>query len=163
MIFRMLMKPILVWAHQHEIRLHAYLDNWLLRHTNQTFLLSHLDTTVCLLTRLGLGVNPAKSHHLPARTFDFLGATLDTVQMTIAPTAQRTQDIIKAVSDIFQTPSFTARILSKCFGKTRSRIWFPTAAGWCGRSTGLVWTIGHRCKTPMRTFSQMPCYRTRPL
>ena len=116
MVFTMLMKPILSWTHQREIRLHAYLDDWLLRHVNQQTLLCHLSTTVRLLTRLGLGVNVPKSRLLPARLFDFLGATFDTESMTIRPTSQRVQATTAAVTTIFQSPTFTARELSTCIG-----------------------------------------------
>jgi len=120
MVFTMLMKPILAWTHQRGLCLHAYLDDWLLRQQNRAMLITHLTALIHLLTRLGLGVNPPKSRLLPAQQFDFLGASFDTVTMTITPTAQRTQALIAAVKDVYQAPSFTARNLAACIGKLDS-------------------------------------------
>ena len=120
MVFTMMMRPILAWAHQRSIRLHAYLDDWLLRQNHPATLLVHFKTVFQLLTRLGLGVNFPKSRLLPAQQFDFLGATFNTQTMMIAPTAQRILDLVAAVTNLYQVPHFTARTLAACIGKLDS-------------------------------------------
>ena len=105
-VFTRLMRPILTWTHRQGLQLHAYLDDWLLRHFAHSTLLSHLQMTITLLTRLGLQVNFPKSRLQPAQVFDSLGATFNTLTMTIAPTTLRVEALIASIQNLFNAPSF---------------------------------------------------------
>ena len=77
-------------------------------------------TVFRLLAQLGLEVNLPKSRIPPAQVFDFLGATFNTLSLTISPTVQRVSALTTTVTELYDSPSFTARVLSACIGKLDS-------------------------------------------
>ena len=59
-------------------------------------------STVNLFTKLGFYTHPNKSVFLPIQTLTFLGFILDSVKMTISPTPEKIDKIVKACRKMVQ-------------------------------------------------------------
>ena len=72
MEFTVVAKEVKLMALQKGIRIHQYLDDWLVRATSQTCL-QHTQTLVALCRELGWLVNEEKSELDPKQVFNFVG------------------------------------------------------------------------------------------
>ena len=68
----MVVKEVKLMAQNEGIRIHQYLDNWLVRATSQTFL-HYTQTLVALFHELGWIINMEKSELEPKQIFHFVG------------------------------------------------------------------------------------------
>ena len=115
-VFTSLMKPILAWCHRRECRLHAYLDDWLVRHDSPTVLLDHARLVCRLLFRLGLQVNVPKSRLVPSQVFEFLGALFDLRVPSVRPSDLRVRSVSSSVRSLASAALITARELARTIG-----------------------------------------------
>ena len=77
-VFTKILKPILAYAHLHRVKLHMYLDDWLLN--PGTLQEAHKQTSWLrsLCQKLGLVINLGKSDLIPSQVSTYLGIELDT-------------------------------------------------------------------------------------
>ena len=77
-VFTKILKPVLAYAHLHRVKLHMYLDDWLLN--PGTLQEAHEQTSWLrsLCQKLGLVINLEKSELIPSQVSTYLGIELDT-------------------------------------------------------------------------------------
>ena len=79
----------LLWPLNGGIRIHQYLDDWLLRAPCPETCLLYTRTLLDLCHRLGWVVNMTKSELVPQRVFNFVGYRFDLSQGLVKPTQER--------------------------------------------------------------------------
>ena len=87
--FTKVVKEVKLMAQARGIRIHQYLDDWLLRAPCQEMCLRHTQTLLDLCRSLGWVVNMGKSELVPQQTFDFIGYHFDLSQGLVKPTQER--------------------------------------------------------------------------
>ena len=73
----MVAKEVKLMALQKGIRIHQYLDDWLVIATSHQICLQHTLTLVALCRELGWLVNQEKSELDPKQVFNFIGYQFD--------------------------------------------------------------------------------------
>ena len=73
MEFTVVAKEVKLMALQRGIRIHPYLDDWLVRARSHQTCLPHTQTLVALCRELGCLVNKEKSEQDPKQVFNFVG------------------------------------------------------------------------------------------
>ena len=76
-------------AFQKGIRIHQYLDDWLVRASTHHTCLQHTQTLVTLCQELGWLVNKEKSELVPKQVFNFVGYQFDLKEGKVRPTEER--------------------------------------------------------------------------
>ena len=87
--FTKVVKEVKLMAQAQGIRIHQYLDDWLLRAPCQEMCLRHTQTLLDLCRSLGWVVNMEKSELVPQQAFDFVGYHFDLSQGLVKPTQDR--------------------------------------------------------------------------
>ena len=91
-------------AQNKGIRIHQYLDNWLVRATSFQTCLQHTQTLVALCQKLGWVVNMEKSEMEPKQIFDFVGYQFDLREGKVRSTFEQWQAFSLKVQGFFDTP-----------------------------------------------------------
>ena len=99
MEFTVVAKEVKLIALQRGIRIHQYLDYWLLRATPHQTCLQHTHTLVALCRELGWLENKEKSELDPKQVFNFVGYQFDLKEGKVRPTP----DCWQALTDKIQT------------------------------------------------------------
>ena len=88
-VFTKILKPVLAYAHLHRVKLHMYLDDWLLN--PGTLQEAHEQTSWLrsLCQKLGLVINLEKSELIPSQVSTYLGIELDTSVGLARPSLKR--------------------------------------------------------------------------
>ena len=73
MEFTVVTKEVKLMALQRGIRIHQYLDDWLMRASTHDTCLQHIQTLITLCQELGWLVNKKKSELVPKQVFNFVG------------------------------------------------------------------------------------------
>ena len=89
--FTVVAKEVKRMALQRGIRIHQYLDDWLVRATSHQTCLPHTQTLVALCQNLGWLVNKEKSELEPKQVFNFVGYQFDLREGKVRPTPERWQ------------------------------------------------------------------------
>ena len=76
---------------QRGIRIHQYLDDWLMRATSHQTCLQHTQTLVALCRELGWLVNKEKSELDPKQVFNFVGYQFDLAEGKVRLTPEHWQ------------------------------------------------------------------------
>ena len=100
MEFTVLAKEVKLMAIHRGIRIHQYLDDWLVRARSQHICLQHTQILVKMCQDLGWLVNLEKSELEPKQVFDFVGYQFDLRSGRVRPTPdwwQSLQDKIQAL------------------------------------------------------------------
>ena len=87
--FTKVVKEVKLMAQSRGIRIHQYLDDWLLRAPCREICLRHTQILLDLCRSLGWVVNMDKSELVPQQTFDFVGYHFDLSQGLVKPTQDR--------------------------------------------------------------------------
>ena len=91
MEFTVVAKEVKLVAFQKGIRIHQYLDDWLVRASTHHTCLQHTQTLVTLCQELGWLVNKEKSELVPKQVFNFVGYQFDLKEGKVRPTEERWQ------------------------------------------------------------------------
>ena len=83
MEFTVIAKEVKLMAIHKGIRIHQYLDDWLVRATSHRLCLKHTQALVTVCQKLGWLVNMEKSELVPKQVFNFI-ALIHPIQWTIA-------------------------------------------------------------------------------
>ena len=88
MEFTVVAKEVKLMALQRGIRIHQYLDDWLVRATSHQTCLQHTQTLVALCRELGWLVNKEKSELDPKQVFNFVGYQFNLKEGKVRPTPE---------------------------------------------------------------------------
>ena len=77
-VFTRVIAPVSAILHSLGIRMHRYLDDWLIQSSSREYLLQDLQVVLDLCRELGIVVNPEKSHLVPSQVVQYLGVTINT-------------------------------------------------------------------------------------
>ena len=87
--FTKVVKEVKLMAQAKGIRIHQYLDDWLLRAPSSEICLQHTQTLLALCRQLGWVVNMTKSELVPKQVFNFVGYRFDLITGRVLPTQDR--------------------------------------------------------------------------
>ena len=96
-IFTMIVKEVKLMALSRGLRLHQYLDDWLIRSQSQAEAQLNTQAVVDLTHSLGWIINPEKSELKPTQVFSFVGYEYHLDSVLVKPTHERwlkLQDLI---------------------------------------------------------------------
>ena len=86
------------------IRIHQYLDDWLVRARSHQTCLQHTQTLVSLCQELGWLVNKEKSELESKQVFSFIGYQFDLMEGRVRPTPERWQTLQTKVKELISSP-----------------------------------------------------------
>ena len=115
--FTVLAKEVKLMAIHKGIRIHQYLDDWLVRARSHQVCLQHTQDLVKICQELGWLVNLDKSELEPKQIFDFVGYQLDLKAGRVRPTPDRWQNLQDKVSEILSLPACPVRQLMSLIGQ----------------------------------------------
>ena len=72
-VFTKILKPVLAYAHLHRVKLHMFLDDWLLNPGTHQEALEQTSWLKSLCRSLGLVINLEKSDLIPSQVATYLG------------------------------------------------------------------------------------------
>ena len=88
-VFTKILKPVLAYAHLHRVKLHMYIDDWLLNPGTHQEALEQTSWLKSLCRKLGLVLNLEKSDLIPSQVATYLGIELDTLVGLARPSHKR--------------------------------------------------------------------------
>ena len=91
-------------ALQRGIRIHQYLDDWLVRATSHQTCLQHTQTLSALCQELGWLVNKEKSELVLKQVFNFVGYQFDLKEGKVRPTPERRQALTDKIQSTLSGP-----------------------------------------------------------
>ena len=98
--FTKVAKEVKLMAQARGIRIHQYLDDWLLRAPCPETCLLHTRTLLDLCHRLGWVVNMTKSELVPQQVFNFVGYRFDLSQGLVKPTQERWMALSQKINNL---------------------------------------------------------------
>ena len=104
MEFTVVAKEVEFLALKQGIRIHQYLDDWLVRARSHQTCLQHTQTLVDLCLELGWLVNKEKSELEPTQVFNFVGYQFDLKNNRVRPTPDRWKTLQTKIWDIMSNP-----------------------------------------------------------
>ena len=104
MEFTVVAKEVKLMALQKGIKIHQYLDDWLVRASTHNTCLQHTQTLVTLCQELGWLVNKEKSELAPKQVFNFIGYQFDLKEGKVRPTEERGQTLTDKIRLILSDP-----------------------------------------------------------
>ena len=109
MEFTVLAKEVKLMAIHKGIRIHQYLDDWLVRARSQHLCLQHTRLLVQMCQNLGWLVNLEKSELEPKQVFDFVGYQFDLRSGRVRPTPDRWQSLQDKIQALLSLPTCPVR------------------------------------------------------
>ena len=103
-------------ALQRGIRIHQYLDDWLVRASTHDTCLQHTQTLVTLCQELGWLVNKEKSELAPKQVFNLVGYQFDLKEGKVRPTAERWNTLTDKIRSILSDPVCPVRQFMSLIG-----------------------------------------------
>ena len=98
------------------IRIHQYLDDWLVRARSQQICLHHTQILVKMCQELGWLVNIEKSELEPKQVFDFVGYQFDLRAGRVRPTMDRWQSLQDKIQALLLLPACPVRQFMSLIG-----------------------------------------------
>ena len=124
--FTKVVKEVKLMAQARGIRIHQYLDNWLLRAPCQATCLQHTRTLLALCRELGWVVNLKKSELTPQQVFNFVGYRFDLLIGRVFPTQDRWTSLQQKLNFITARNCCTVRQFMSLIGlltATEKQVW----------------------------------------
>ena len=116
MEFTVVAKEVKLVAFQKGIRIHQYLDDWLVRASTHHTCLQHTQTLVTLYQELGWLVNMEKLELVPKQVFNFVGYQFDLKEGKVRPTEERWQALTHKIRSILSDPLCPVRQFMSLIG-----------------------------------------------
>ena len=116
MEFTVVAKEVKLMALQKGIRIHQYLDDWLVRASTHDTCLQHTQTLVTLCQELGWLVNKEKSELVPKQVFNFVGYQFDLKEGRVRPTEEHWQTLTDKIRSILSDPVCPVRQFMSLIG-----------------------------------------------
>ena len=114
--FTVIAKEVKLMATHKGIRIHQYLDDWLVRARSHQACLQHTQTLVQMCQDLGWMVNLDKSELQPKQIFDFVGYQFDLTVGRVRPTPDRWQSLQDTITRILSSPACPVRQFMSLIG-----------------------------------------------
>ena len=114
--FTKVAKEVKLMAQARGIRIHQYLDDWLLRAPCPETCLLHTRTLLDLCHRLGWVVNMTKSELVPQQVFNFVGYRFDLSQGLVKPTQERWMTLSQKIIDLLNQQVCSVRQFMSLIG-----------------------------------------------
>ena len=114
--FTKLLRPVVSLLRLHGVRLHVYLDDWLIRASSRAQAQLHSDLVIRVLQHLGWIINFEKSELVPSQTFDFIGMQFNTRTHTVAPLPKMRLKVSNTLDHWRTRTTVTARDLHRLLG-----------------------------------------------
>ena len=109
-------KEVKLMAQAQGIRIHQYLDDWLLRAPCPETCLLHTRTLLDLCHRLGWVVNLAKSELVPQQIFNFVGYRFNLSPGLVKPTQERWMVLSQKINDPLNQQACSVRQFMSLIG-----------------------------------------------
>ena len=116
MEFTVLAKEVKLMAIRKGIRIHQYLDDWLVRARSLETCLQHTQILIKMCQDLGWLVNLEKSELEPKQVFDFVGYQFDLRSGRVRPTPDRWQNLQDKVQTLLSLPACPVRQFMSLIG-----------------------------------------------
>ena len=113
---RELLRPVVSLLRQQGVKLHVYLDNWLIRADTPEQAQLHAQTTIKVLQFFGWIINFEKSDLTPSQDFQFIGMQFNTRRFTVAPLPKMRVKVQSVNQHWMANPNITARDLHRLLG-----------------------------------------------
>ena len=107
--FTVVAKEVKLMAIHKGIRIHQYLDDWLVKARSHQVCLQHTQDLVKICQELGWLVNLEKSELEPKQIFDFVGYQFDLRAGRVRPTPDRWQNLQDKILEILSLPACLVR------------------------------------------------------
>ena len=114
--FTKLVKEVKLMALKRGIRIHQYLDDWLLRAPSQKQAVQQTKDLLLLVQQLGFIVNHKKSELIPSQNFDFVGYHYSLDTALVRPTQDRWTKLQEAFNRLANKRTTSARNLMSLIG-----------------------------------------------
>lgn len=108
LIFTGIMALVGSVCHQNGIKLHLYLDDWLIRADSREVVSQHVQFLTNLMSELGLNLNLKKSQLEPTQNFVFLGYLYDLTKGTVRPTTENVTKLVVKTKTLLYKKQGTA-------------------------------------------------------
>ena len=116
MEFTVLVKEVKLMAIHKGIRIHQYLDDWLVRARSHQTCLHHTQILVKMCQDLGWLVNLEKSELEPKQVFNFVGYQFDLRSGRVRPTPDRWQSLQEKIQALLLLPACPVRQFMSLIG-----------------------------------------------
>ena len=110
------MAPVSAILHSMGIRMRRYLDDWLVQSPSRESLLGDLQTVLQLCHKLGIVVNPQKSHLVPSQVVQYLGVVIDYTSFRASPSEERISRLQSTTAEFQSCVSPTASLWLSLLG-----------------------------------------------
>ena len=124
-----LLRPVVSLLRQQGVKLHVYLDDWLIRADTPEQAQLHAQTTIKALQFLGWIINFEKSDLTPSQDFQFIGMQFNTRRFTVTPLPKMRVKVQSVHQHWMANPNITARDLHRLLGM----LVFMASLVWPGR------------------------------
>ena len=114
--FTVVAKEVKLMAIRKGIRIHQYLDDWLVRARSHQVCLQHTQILVEICQKLGWLVNMDKSELDPKQIFDFVGYQFNLKAGRVRPTPDRWQSLQNKLWEILSLPACPVRQFMSLIG-----------------------------------------------
>ena len=116
MEFTGVVKEVKLMAQSQGIRLHQYLDDWLIRAPTKESCHQGTQSLLALCQELGWMVNMQKSELEPQQVFDFVGYQYDLLNGVVRPTQNRWKTLQQKITVLLQNRSCPVRTFMSLIG-----------------------------------------------
>ena len=114
--FTVIAKEVKLMAIHKGIRIHQYLDDWLVRAMSYQVCIQHTRVLLEMCQELGWVVNREKSELDPKQVFDFVGYQFDLRSGRVRPTPDRWQNLKAKIQAILARPTCPVRQFMSLIG-----------------------------------------------
>ena len=116
MEFTGVVKEVKLMAQSQGIRIHQYLDDWLIRAPTKESCHQGTQSLLALCQELGWMVNMQKSELEPQQVFDFVGYQYDLLNGVVRPTQNRWETLQQKITVLLQNRSCPVRTFMSLIG-----------------------------------------------
>ena len=116
MEFTGVVKEVKLMAQSQGIRIHQYLDDWLIRAPTKESCHQGTQSLLALCQELGWMVNMQKSELEPQQVFDFVGYQYDLLNGVVRPTQNRWETLQQKITVLLQNRSCRVRTFMSLIG-----------------------------------------------
>ena len=116
MEFTVVAKEVKLMASHRGIRIHQYLDDWLVRARSKQLCLLHTQSLVKMCRKLGWLVNIEKPETSDSKIFNFVGYQFDLQSSWVRPTPDRWQSLQDKIQILLSTPTCPVRQFMSLIG-----------------------------------------------
>ena len=114
--FTKLLRSVVSLLRQQGVKLHVYLDDWLIRADTPEQAQLHAQTTIRVLQFLGWIINFEKSDLTSSQDFQFIGMQFNTLRFTVAPLPKMRLKVQSVHQHWIANTNITARDLHRLLG-----------------------------------------------